>query len=169
MAPSAGGEPTAIICIACVVDAGFTRLLNVTLVSGCLFMEVSICAARSVQLARLQRPQCSAAGARKRRCAFVWKCAVAVRRRRTLSSASASLCLVHITPGRTACGSVATRRHSKCSHVAAICCTLESDLQPNSISRLSLCHSVGRGRKATIKHWPTTDMREAHGRYARLM
>lgn len=158
MALSAGGEPTAIICIACVVDCGFTRGLNVTLVSGCLFMEVSIYVARGLQLARLQRPWCSAAGARGRRSAFFRKCEAALRRS-TVSSASVSLCLLHITPGRTVSGSEATRSHSKCRHVAAICCTLESDLQLNSISSLSLCHSVGRGRKATIKHWSTTDLR----------
>lgn len=122
-------------------------------------MEVSIYAARSVQLARLQRPRCSAAGARQRCCASACQCAVAARQPSLLSSAGASLCLVHITLARTVCGSVATRSHTKCSNVAAICCALESDLQPNSISSLSLCHSVGRGRTATIKQWPTTDMR----------
>lgn len=152
MAPSAAGEPTAARCIARVVDSGSTRRLNVTLVCGCLFMEVSIRAALGARLARRQRPLCRHSWGRRK--AFC----VSEEDRAVPPCVSVSLPGSHYSRQNV----VVLRgdpQPLEMRAVAAICCTLESDLQLNSISSPSLCHSAGRGRKATIRHWSTTGFR----------
>lgn len=64
-------------------------------------------------------------------------------------------------PGQSSLEQNGSPRLVWCRNAPAICCTLELDLQPNSISSPSQCHWLGRGGSATSQPPSKHDRRES--------